>query len=268
MSCNKLLMAATRAAGFAVAIGAMLTAHASSTPSFDGAIAADAPPSATPALTRAASVATISTASGSSTARLPTAASATTAGVASQPVALSVSMPDAGGDSHLTLREIDKLARDKVARALRDGDEPASSPAASHPATPVNPVDAKPPAEAPIPTFISRTPRVDPVTFVGSFRDDQGMHVLYEYDGAVYPARLGEKLLNGWVVRKIDGLTVTVAQGKRTWSSPMRGGAPDDVTTTSTAPAAVSGPLRDLGSPLPSWMISGNAGVDQTQLGR
>ncbi len=51
-----------------------------------------------------------------------------------------------------------------------------------------------------------------------------GSNVLYEFRGAVYPAHVGVKLLNGWTVSKVDGYLVSVSSGKRTWTEPISGG--------------------------------------------
>jgi hypothetical protein len=161
--------------------------------------------------------------------------------VASTPAPASTPRPT--GETHLTLRDIDDLARSKLTRALRgDGDAPASSaavtlktsvPSESAPAVAVRP-------------FVPHT-RTQDVSFVGAYTDGSGQHVLYEYHEAVYPARVGEKLLNGWVARRVDGLSVTVAEGKRTWSVPMSSTAPERSNSTFMTGSA----LGDLSSPLP-----------------
>lgn len=159
--------------------------------------------------------------------------------------AAGTTVADVTGDSHLTLHDIDELARSKLTRALRgDGDTPASGAAVTL-KTPV------PASTAPVPSpvvqpFVPRE-RTTPVTFVGAYSDALGQHVLYQFNGAVYPARVGEKLLNGWVARRVDGLSVVVAQGKRTWSVPMSGGAQESTGSTFVAGSA----LGDLSSPLP-----------------
>ncbi|MCP3724683.1 hypothetical protein M3I53_16380 [Paraburkholderia sp. CNPSo 3272] len=153
------------------------------------------------------------------------------------------SVPGATGDTHLTLRDIDDLARSKLTRALRgDGDAPASSAAVTL-KTPA-PVESAPAVV--VRPYVPRA-RTSPVTFVGAFADGSGQHVLYDYNGAVYPARLGEKLLNGWIARRVDGLSVTVADGKRTWSVPMSGNSQESSASTFVTGAA----LGDLSSPLP-----------------
>ncbi|MFP3708512.1 hypothetical protein SB783_31320 [Paraburkholderia sp. SIMBA_009] len=138
---------------------------------------------------------------------------------------------------------MDELARGRITRALRgDGDAPASSAAVTL-KTPVPAASAPAPVVQP---FVPRE-RTTPVTFVGAYSDSGGQHVLYQYNGAVYPARVGEKLLNGWVARRVDGLSVTVAQGKHTWSVPMSAGAQETTGSSFVAGSA----LGDLSSPLP-----------------
>lgn len=159
--------------------------------------------------------------------------------------AAGTTVADVNGDSHLTLHDIDELARSKLTRALRgDGDTPASGGAVML----KTPVPASPaPAPAPVvQPFVPRE-RTTPVTFVGAYSDALGQHVLYQFNGAVYPARVGEKLLNGWVARRVDGLSVVVAQGKRTWSVPMSGGTQE----STGSPYITSSALGDLSSPLP-----------------
>ncbi|GAB6852601.1 hypothetical protein PXJ20_26965 [Paraburkholderia sp. A1RI_3L] len=255
MSSSKHLTAAL-GLGFALATLPSLNAFAAPTPSFDGAISAA--PAVSSVKTAAATanaphgVSAAHTAASSISATQTAVARVASAVPASQPASPVVAP---ASDTHLTLRDIDQLARNKVARALRDGDEPGAGAAAAAKAAPAARAETPPP----VPTFVApavvRTPRVDPVNFVGSFFDGAGAHVLYEYDGAVYPARLGEKLLNGWIVRKVDGLFVTVAQGKAIRTVAMRGSAPDSAAPAAGAgPVAVSGPLRDLGAPLPTWI--------------
>jgi hypothetical protein len=153
----------------------------------------------------------------------------------------------------LSIDDIDQLARDKVVRQLKSGDQPASQPQAAVPA-PVSPPKADP---APVPVHVEE--RAEPVHFVGAFGDATGSNVLYEYRGAVYPAHVGEKLLNGWSVKKVDGYQVSVSYGKRTWTEPITGGSPQ------RDPGPMSGgggPLRslvDLGAPLPPGLMPGPA---------
>jgi len=271
MSSNKRLtiaLATTLAAGLALGIGPANGALAASTPSFDGAIAT--PPAqsvrtatAIPNTSNVAS-ATSGAASAVHMAAAPVVSASQAATPVAAPVGAPVVAPLAASDAHLTLRDIDQLARNKVARALRDGDGAGSAtPAAPALAAPLHAETAPPAtpaATAFVPPAVWRAQRVDPVTFVGSFTDQQGLHVLYQYGGAVYPARRGEKLLNGWVVRKVEGLFVTVAEGKATRTVAMRSGVPDGVAPVGNAtPVAVSGPLRDVGAPLPPWIAPSTA---------
>ncbi|MEK6291469.1 MAG: hypothetical protein V4793_08785 [Paraburkholderia tropica] len=253
---------------FGIALFAgVAAAHAANvaTPSFAAAIAPA--PSSTPASTRAAPVvhaeshpvshsvaASPVTAPEASTAapasRLTdgaarTRAIATAGAPASSASAAGTSVAAAVGDTHLTLHDIDELARSKLTRALRgDGDAPASGASV----TLKTPVPAAPaPAPAPVVQQFVPRERTTPVTFVGAYSDSAGQHVLYQFNGAVYPARVGEKLLNGWVARRVDGLSVVVAHGKHTWSVPMSGGAQESTGSTFVAGSA----LGDLSSPLP-----------------
>ena len=268
MSSNKRLtpaLAATLAVGLALGTGPAPRAFAASTPSFDGAMAVTS--AAQPAKTANAVPNTSNVAhatSDAASAAHTAAASVVSASQAAAPGAAPIAVPVAASAAHLTLRDIDQLARDKVARALRDGDGAGTAtPGAPASAAPVH-VETAPPATpaatALVPPAAWRAPRVDPVTFVGSFTDEQGLHVLYQYGGAVYPARRGEKLLNGWVVRKVEGLFVTVAEGKATRTVAMRSGVQDGVSPAGNAtPVAVSGPLRDVGAPLPPWIAPSTA---------
>lgn len=247
MSSSKHLITAL-ALGLALATSLTPDGFAASTPSFDGAIAPDAPaPSA-----RAASAPARAPGVASAT---HTAATPAVSTVAAPQPASPVVAPVPASDGRLTLRDIDQLARNKVARALRDGDEAGATATGNAKPAAATHAEVPPPVPAVIAPAVVRAPRVDPVNFVGSFTDGNSVHILYEYDGAVYPARLGEKLLNGWIVRKVDGLFVTVAQGKTTRTVAMRGGAAETATPAGNgAPVAVSGPLRDLGAPLPTWI--------------
>lgn len=157
---------------------------------------------------------------------------------------------------HLTLDDIDQLSRNKVVRSLTDTPSPSIQPAASQPAPvaiasppdPVKPATPREPAHA--------RSRAEPVTFVGAFHDSGGASVLYEFEGAVYAARVGTKLLNGWTTRKVDGFLVTVADGRSTWAEPLKGGG--------EAPPVTGGPLQalnDLNGPLPPGGIGNGTQV-------
>ena len=166
---------------------------------------------------------------------------------------------------HLTLDDIDQLSRNKVVKSLTDNPEggqqtaaPTSPEAASTPAAPPAPA---PTSELRHEAFRQRS-RSEPVTFVGAWKDDAGASVLYEFEGAVYSARVGTKLLNGWTARKVDGFLVTVADGHRTWSEPLRGGSVPASDTNGPLQA-----LNDLSGPLPPGGI-GNGTQVIVPLGR
>lgn len=259
-------MSSTKPRRLAVPFGLALlatamAAHAASvaTPSFAAAIA-PAPATTTPATATSSTsvhvVHTATTSEASAPVKTQAIAPASTGGEPTQVAsAAHAAAPASGvnavavvtGESHLTLHDIDELARSKLTRALRgDGDAPASSASVSL-RTPV-PVATTAVAPAPeVRPFVPRE-RTTPVTFVGAYSDSSGQHVLYQYNGAVYPARVGEKLLNGWIARRVDGLSVTVAEGKRTWSVAMSGGA-QEIPVSSFGGGAT---LGDLSSPLPS----------------
>ncbi|MFM0608755.1 hypothetical protein PQR05_29915 [Paraburkholderia sediminicola] len=153
---------------------------------------------------------------------------------------------------HLTLDDIDQLSRDKVVRQLKGNVDGAGGQAANTqslttplPSTPEPSGSPKQPAVAASQATAARS-RVEPVTFVGAYSDASGGYVLYEMGGGVYPAHLGTKLMNGWTAKKVDGFLVTVAEGKRVWTEPIRGGAAPGSATT---PALQM--INDLGGPLP-----------------
>ncbi|CAB3805120.1 hypothetical protein LMG28688_06118 [Paraburkholderia caffeinitolerans] len=238
-SSKSLRLALPRAVPVGVALlASALAAHAAA-PSFSAAIA----PAAAVATSSPHSVAVPAVPA-------PPVATATTdaqatrqANASAASAVVSSSMPTTTGETHLTLRDIDDLARSKLTRTLRgDGDAAASSAA----------VTLKTPAPVENAPAVVVRPYVPPartsaVSFVGAYADGSGQHVLYEYNGAVYPARVGEKLLNGWIARRVDGLSVTVAEGKRTWSVPMSSNAPASSNSTLITGSA----LGDLSSPLP-----------------
>jgi hypothetical protein len=162
---------------------------------------------------------------------------------------------DGAPTPHLSLDEVDQAARDSVMRQLK-GDWSAPKPSSAPAATP----KADP---APVPKLVdeSTQQRVEPVRFVGAFSDAASSSVLYEYRGAVYPARVGSRLLNGVSVKKVDGYQVTVTNGKRTWTEPMTGSSPPRETGPTSG---LGGPLRsiaDLGSPLPPGVMPGSVAV-------
>jgi hypothetical protein len=152
-------------------------------------------------------------------------------------------------EKHLTLDDIDGLARQKLVDSMRktEGGQPAAQGVGLG-----APLTAQPPAApegAPKVSKRSSAPAraTTLVRFVGAYSDMGGSHVLYDYQGGIYPAQRGEKLLNGWTVTRVDGYQVTVSEGKRTWT--------EVISAPSAAPLAVDGPavqaITDLGGPLP-----------------
>lgn len=233
MSCNKPHSAAV-ALGFALC-AAIGTAHATSALGFAAATTA-APASA--AARTASKATTVPASAPTSTAATPAQAAATAQGAAA---------PDNPG---LTLNDVDRMARERVAQYLRSGDgaSAASAPAAA-PKTPAPPVT---PTPVPVARPSVAAERTEPVSFVGGFSDTQGQHVLYEYNGAVYQARVGQPLLNGWVASKINGFVVTVSFGRRTWTVPMSAGSPP---VPRAGLATATNLLGDLSAPLPPGAV-------------
>ena len=163
-------------------------------------------------------------------------------------------------ERHLTLDDIDGLARQKLVDSMRkDGGQsvaqgvglnaPLSAPA---PATGVATSTAIPR----VPKRVSM-PIATPVRFVGAYSDMSGTHVLYDYQGGIYPAQRGEKLLNGWTFTRVDGYQVTVSEGKRTWTEVIS--APSTSAQVPDGPAVQA--ITDLGGPLP---VSGPVGGPST----
>jgi len=157
-------------------------------------------------------------------------------------------------EKHLTLDDIDQLARQKIVDSMKkapDGNtsqQAAPMLGASLPAAP-------PPAQAaeapkPAPRRVAPVTHSVPVTFLGAFSDSTGSYVLYDYMGAIYPGRQGTKLLNGWTVSRIDGYQVTVTEGKRSWSQVIVAQAVP--VAEPSAPSSSMQALNDLNSPLPS----------------
>jgi hypothetical protein len=242
MSCSKSLFLAV---AFGISTGGGLQVAQAATPSMTAALAGT---SATPAVaaSHAAAAGPVANATGASGPSGATSAAAPAPAPGSGVVAST-----AHDDASLSLRDIDQMARGKVAQYLRGGEAPASAPKAGVSLSTPAPV-ARPTATF-SPTLGQPRAHIQTVTFVGGFSDAMGQHVLYEYRGAVYPARLGEKLLNGAVARKVDGLFVTVSQGGRTWTESMSPGAQESQSTGSI----MTGPLADLASPLPPGFAPG-----------
>lgn len=276
MSCSKRLPAAA-VIGLTLGV-AWLRAAAAPTPSFDAAVSqgpatAVVVPSASSAAALSGHLASSRKAATAKAAAVmasppaqspaPAASAANAANAANGESAGSssaASSPLASDGTHLTLGEIDRLARNKVASSLR-GAEGASQPVAV--AAPVKPATALPPVRPGpstlVPGYVPLA-RTEPVSFFGAYTDSGGQHVLYQYNDAVYNARVGEKLLNGWTARSVTGQVLTVAQGRHTWSVAMKG---DAVTPAPVAtPGIVSGGaplLGDLSRPLPPAMLASPA---------
>ncbi|MGG2041504.1 hypothetical protein [Burkholderia gladioli] len=152
----------------------------------------------------------------------------------------------------LSIDDIDQLARANIGRSLGAG---ATGPGMLPPGAMLQPqpgiaasgVTADTAAKAVEKASRATRAHAEPVAFLGAYNDETGAHVLYSFHYAIYPARVGATLLNGWSVKGVEGYAVTVAEGKRTWKEPIRGVAP----VQSPAATAVRS-LVDLGSPLPA----------------
>ncbi|NUY06161.1 hypothetical protein [Paraburkholderia youngii] len=164
-------------------------------------------------------------------------------------------------ERHLTLDDIDSLARQNLVNSMRKADgaqPPAGGLALGSPIIAAPLAGASPAATAPVVVKPKRSDapvkQAIPVSFVGAYSDASGAHVLYEYQGGVYTAGRGEKLLNGWVVTHVDGYRVTVAEGKRSWSDVIA--VPAGVASSGDNPAIRA--ITDLGGPLP---VATNVGI-------
>ena len=166
-------------------------------------------------------------------------------------------------EKHLTLDDIDSLARQNLVNSMRKTDAaqaPAqgvalNAPLSAPPAPPVAAAADSPKASKPASPPAHRT---TPVTFVGAYSDMSGAHVLYDYQGGVYSAARGEKLMNGWVVTRVDGFHVSVSEGKRTWSEVIS--APSMSLPMGDSPAVRA--ITDLGGPLPLGTSVGPFGMN------
>ncbi len=264
MSCNK-HPAAAALIGLVLA-SAIGSACAATTPSLAGALTpgVQASSHAQTGAVDPGRTAAPSRAAAGNAASVPTVAArpAATQSPASQPASTqqpstqqpsTQPQPDAA-TGHLTLGELDNLARNKLASTLRGTPDVSAASAA----TATKPViqDAAPLAQAPsAPVYVPRA-HVDPVAFLGSYTDGLGQHVLYQYNGSVYPALIGEKLLNGWIARRVDGQMVTVSEGRATRHIAMSGDAPVSSVIAQPSPFG-GGPslLGDLSQPLPRGMV-------------
>ncbi|WP_143281671.1 hypothetical protein [Caballeronia cordobensis] len=169
-------------------------------------------------------------------------------------------------ESHLTLDDIDKLAREKLVDSMRKGQggESNAAPAPGGVALSSafgNPGPTPGPAPAPAASKAERkasspSKHVIPASFVGAYSDMSGSYVLYDYQGTTYTARRGSRLLNGWTVASIDGFTVGLVDGKRHWTETIA--APADVPAVVPDGPAVRA-ITDLSSPLPPGGVSSTA---------
>jgi hypothetical protein len=173
--------------------------------------------------------------------------------VAASLCVVGLTSPAHADEKHLTLDDIDGLARQKLVDSMRKTDGAQAATAGVGLSAPLNAQPSAVPEGAPstAPKVVKRASvpgrTTTPVRFVGAYSDMSGSHVLYDYQGGIYPAQRGEKLLNGWTVTRVDGYQVTVSEGKRTWT--------EVISTPSTAPQVIDGPavqaITDLGGPLP-----------------
>jgi hypothetical protein len=143
-------------------------------------------------------------------------------------------LPTTGDASRLTLGEIDAAARGKVLKELR-GDT-ASGPFVNQiPAPMVNQMPPMPPTLVggrmiPAPAEPPHSAaQVGGVEIVGVVADGHSVRVLYPFNGAIYSAALGEKMLNGITAKKVRGLNVMVSNGRREWQVPVSTPVADDL---------------------------------------
>ncbi|MDR5883760.1 hypothetical protein [Caballeronia sp. LZ032] len=173
-------------------------------------------------------------------------------------------------ESHLTLDDIDKLARAKLVDSMRGGQGGQSGQAAPSSGIGLSSPLSAAPAPAPAPVAVAapaapkvgRKPvapirRVIPATFVGAYSDMSGSYVLYDYQGTTYTARQGSRLLNGWTVASIDGFMVNLVDGKRKWSETIV--APADAPAVALPDSPAVRAITDLSSPLPPGGVSSTA---------
>lgn len=166
---------------------------------------------------------------------------------ASQPSASPTNSSPA--QQRLSIDDIDEIARKKIARQLAgDGGFPTGA------GTMNSPAPASAPYQAPAIKVATPRQRAESVQFVGAFSDVTGPSVLYEFRGASYPAHVGARLLNGWMVKRVDGFVVTVSDGAgkkaRTWTETISAGT-HPVSEGSQPGMPMVRVLNDLSGPLP-----------------
>jgi hypothetical protein len=162
---------------------------------------------------------------------------------ASQPSANPVTSGPA--QPRLSIEDIDQITRSKIARQLTgDGGSQSGAIALNTPAP------SSAPNPAPVVKVVAPRQRAEAVRFVGAFSDMSGPSVLYEFRGASYPAHVGTKLLNGWIVKRVEGFVVTVAEGRQTWTETISGGTSSGSDNQQPA-TPIARALNALGGPLP-----------------
>jgi len=166
-----------------------------------------------------------------------------------------IAMGSGATDSHLSIEQVDRIARSSIARQLAGNQNVQLSGGMPNGAAQV-PAAASAPSIVVVHPAASR-PRAEPVRFVGAFSDAGGQSVLYEYRNASYPAHVGARLLNGWTVKSVSGFVVTVAdgtgKGAHTWTETISGGTPAQDNQPSATNVAARG-MPDLSGPLPPNM--------------
>lgn len=180
--------------------------------------------------------------------------------VAASLCVLSLATFSHADEKHLTLDDIDGLARQKLVDSMRKTEGAQTAPQGVGLNSPLSAPPPAAPSEPPkVPKRASAPIRLTtPVKFVGAYSDMSGSHVLYDYQGGIYPAQRGAKLLNGWTVTRVDGYQVTVSEGKRTWTEVIS--TPSTTTQVADGPAVQA--ITDLGGPLPMGVpVGGSSNV-------
>jgi hypothetical protein len=144
----------------------------------------------------------------------------------------NVAAPLSAEQSHLLLGQINEAARKKVLSALRasSGGADMALGGGSAPQVPA-PILNQIPATIALPRAMPETVRAVPpsrpmvadVAIIATMVDSgsQETRVMYSYNGGVYSAALGQKMLNGATAKSVHGLDVTLTDGKRTWTVPV-----------------------------------------------
>lgn len=166
-------------------------------------------------------------------------------------------------EKHLTLDDIDGLAREQIVKSMSKAPDSTATNGVGLSAPIAAPVAA--PAETPAPPRKPAPPvkRTIPVSFVGAYTDTSGSYVLYDYQGAIYPAKQGATLLNGWVFGRVDGFVVSLSEGKRKWTEVIAAQSQSAAIDSPGIQAIndLNGPLP-LGGPIPPQMIGPMAGAN------